>query len=64
MADEAVKPTVTLKTQVAKFDGEYTEGMEPVEIIETEETISLEEFLASGLVDSISLSEGFKNGDD
>ncbi len=44
--DDAIGPTVTIRLQVAKFDGEYEPGKAPVEVVESEETIPLGEFLA------------------
>jgi hypothetical protein len=44
--DDAIGPTVTIRLQVAKFDGEYEPGKTPVEVVESEETIPLGEFLA------------------
>lgn len=44
--DEVIEPTVTVRLQVAKFDGEYEPGKTPVEVVESEETIPLGEFLA------------------
>lgn len=44
--DAQLRPTVTIKLQVAKFDGDITPGKAPVEVIETEETISVDEFNA------------------
>jgi hypothetical protein len=58
MADELFKPTVTIKTRVEKFQGEYADDKAPVEILEMEETISLEEFLAGGGSNLITVSEG------
>ena len=46
MAGEAIGPKVTVRLRLAKFDGEYEEGKQPVEVIETEETVPLAEFLA------------------
>jgi hypothetical protein len=43
---EISAPTVTVKLRIAKFDGEYEEGKEPVEVIETEQIFPLSDFLA------------------
>lgn len=45
MNTDSVTPTLTIKLELAKYDGEYEEGKEAVEIIETIETISFEEWL-------------------
>jgi hypothetical protein len=45
MASEAIGPTVTVHLKLEKFDGEYAPGKEPVEVIETEETMPLAQFL-------------------
>ncbi len=45
MAADAIGPTVTVKMKLEKFDGDH--GTEPVEVIETEETMTLDQFLAS-----------------
>jgi hypothetical protein len=47
MAADAIGPTVTVRMKLAKFDGDYEPGNEPVEVIETEETMTLDQFLAS-----------------
>lgn len=44
--NESLGPTVTVHMKLAKFDGEYQPGMTPVEVIETEETMPLAQFLA------------------
>lgn len=46
MADEAMGPTVTVHTRLEKFDGDKQPGQDPVEVIETSETLPLAEFLA------------------
>ena len=46
MSSDAIGPTVTVRLRLAKFDGEVEDGKQPVEVIETEETVSLAEFLA------------------
>lgn len=46
MASETIGPTVTVHLRLAKFDGEVEEGKEPVEVIESTETVPLAEFLA------------------
>lgn len=45
MAEEAMGPTVTVHLRLAKFDGEYREGMQPVEVVETAETMPLAEWM-------------------
>jgi hypothetical protein len=46
MSSDSLGPTVTVELELKKFDGEYVEGMEPVEVVRTTETIPLKEFLA------------------
>ncbi len=46
MTTDAMGPTVTVHLKLAKFDGEFEEGKEPVEVIERSETMPLAEFLA------------------
>lgn len=45
MAEEAMGPTVTVHLRLAKFDGEYAPGKEPVEVVETAETMPLPEWM-------------------
>ena len=44
MQTETVKPSVTVKVRLEKFDGEKVPGQIPLEVIEVEETMSPEEF--------------------
>lgn len=46
MKTDEAKPTVTIKTTLEKFDGDKKPGDEPVEVVETIETMTLDEFLA------------------
>jgi fructose 1,6-bisphosphatase len=46
MNNDNAEVTVTITTTLEKFNGEYTPGDEPVEIITTSETMPLGEFLA------------------
>lgn len=43
---EGIGPTVTVHLRLAKFDGEFEEGKEPVVVLESSETMPLAEFLA------------------
>jgi hypothetical protein len=45
--NESLGPTVTVRLKLAKFDGDYEPGKDPVEVIETEETMPLAQFLAA-----------------
>ncbi len=45
MAAEALGPTVTVHLKLEKFDGDRQPGQAPVEVIETEETMPLADFL-------------------
>ena len=47
MAEESLGPTVTVHMKLEKFDGDRQPGQEPVEVIETTETLPLAEFLAN-----------------
>lgn len=44
--DTPLRPSVTVKLTLAKYDGDIEPGKQPVEVIESEETMPLEEFLA------------------
>lgn len=43
---ESIAPSVTVLTRLEKFDGDRQPGQAPVEVIETEETLPLADFLA------------------
>lgn len=43
---ENIGLTVTVRARLEKFDGDAVPGQPPVEVIETEETVPLAEFLS------------------